>query len=646
MYKLVIQDDEGKTTVVPLVREEITVGRKEGNTIRLTERNVSRRHARIVRTNGAIAIEDLDSYNGVRVNGARIQGRHPLTVKDHIQIGDYVIEIKAEDAEDGDSSDKGHHTQPIDPPTGTSAGSSSSIPVMQDASDPDAQTVKMPAQMAPSGAGDSKPAPASNGSAAAVVATAAAIEETLPQPAILAQPKPQAEPAKAARLIVLSANFAGTEFQLTEPAMVIGRTEDNDIVVNHRSISRHHAKVVRENNHYAIVDLQSSNGVRVNDEDYGKVELRRGDIVDLGHVRMRFADPDDDYVFKPEDVNDVASGGGKGLLYAILAAVLVLGGIGIFALTQDGGSGAETGDETGTTAVQQPPTQPVNPVAVASDAAEPTPVPAPANAEDDPEALLESAKRAIDERKWAHAQVAADKLLESEPGHKEAKQIKQTAKREMLGEAHYQELLQAIDGKRYADISKKLASVPGDSVYHAQAQEAHDAALDAYVRTEVTPEAQRLLDARKCSQLQTLESRVRRQWSAAAGQLPKVVSECRAAVRASNRRNGNNDRQQGGGQQNSGGGNDPPPEPSKSFDELMTEAKDAAKANLYGKALRLCSDALKLKPGDQEAVSVCAIAACGMGNIKQAKRYHKQAIGARQSQIVQICMLKGVDLHQ
>ena len=50
MFKLVIQDDEGKTTVVPLIRDEITIGRKEGNTIRLTERNVSRRHARIVRS--------------------------------------------------------------------------------------------------------------------------------------------------------------------------------------------------------------------------------------------------------------------------------------------------------------------------------------------------------------------------------------------------------------------------------------------------------------------------------------------------------------------------------------------------------------------------------------------------------------------
>ena len=96
MYKLIIQDDEGKTTVVPLIREELTIGRQEGNTIRLTERNVSRRHAKLLRGQEAIIIEDLDSYNGVRVNGSRIQGKAEIKEADRVQIGDYLIEVKAE----------------------------------------------------------------------------------------------------------------------------------------------------------------------------------------------------------------------------------------------------------------------------------------------------------------------------------------------------------------------------------------------------------------------------------------------------------------------------------------------------------------------------------------------------------------------
>src|SRR5580765_6092531 len=94
MYKLIIEDDEGKTTVVPLIRDEITIGRKEGNTIRLTERNVSRKHAKLVKQNGSVFIEDLTSYNGIKVNGDRIAGRAPINEGDRIQIGDYQLALK------------------------------------------------------------------------------------------------------------------------------------------------------------------------------------------------------------------------------------------------------------------------------------------------------------------------------------------------------------------------------------------------------------------------------------------------------------------------------------------------------------------------------------------------------------------------
>src|SRR6185295_14689466 len=110
MFKLVIQDDEGKMTVVPLIRDEITIGRKEGNTIRLTERNVSRRHARILRNNGEVQIEDLGSYNGIRVNNARIAERVALRVSDQVQIGDYKLYLKAEGVEQVDDA----RTMPIE----------------------------------------------------------------------------------------------------------------------------------------------------------------------------------------------------------------------------------------------------------------------------------------------------------------------------------------------------------------------------------------------------------------------------------------------------------------------------------------------------------------------------------------------------
>src|SRR5438105_10189170 len=97
--KLIIEDDEGRKTVVPFVREEITIGRQEGNTIRLTERNVSRRHARLLRQNGHVLVEDLGSYNGIRINGDRIQGQVQINDGDLIQIGDYDLAVQREASE-------------------------------------------------------------------------------------------------------------------------------------------------------------------------------------------------------------------------------------------------------------------------------------------------------------------------------------------------------------------------------------------------------------------------------------------------------------------------------------------------------------------------------------------------------------------
>ena len=98
--KLIIEDDEGRKTVVPFVREEISIGRQEGNTIRLTERNVSRKHARLVRHNGTVEVEDLGSFNGVRVNGhGEYEGRLPVQEGDLVEIGDYDLAIESEAAD-------------------------------------------------------------------------------------------------------------------------------------------------------------------------------------------------------------------------------------------------------------------------------------------------------------------------------------------------------------------------------------------------------------------------------------------------------------------------------------------------------------------------------------------------------------------
>jgi len=93
--KLIIEDDGGRRTVVPLFREELIIGRAEGSPVRLTEKDVSRRHARICRRSGRVYVEDLGSFTGVRVNGDRIRGSRLVREGDLIEISQYDLTLQA-----------------------------------------------------------------------------------------------------------------------------------------------------------------------------------------------------------------------------------------------------------------------------------------------------------------------------------------------------------------------------------------------------------------------------------------------------------------------------------------------------------------------------------------------------------------------
>ena len=64
----------------------VTIGREEGNAVRLNDERVSRYHAKIQTEDGDVILTDLDSTNGTRVNGAAIQIRR-LRAGDQVSIG-------------------------------------------------------------------------------------------------------------------------------------------------------------------------------------------------------------------------------------------------------------------------------------------------------------------------------------------------------------------------------------------------------------------------------------------------------------------------------------------------------------------------------------------------------------------------------
>jgi adenylate cyclase len=72
--------------------------------------------------------------------------------------------------------------------------------------------------------------------------------------------------------------------------LTLGRASDNDIVLRDFSVSRQHAKVVAEGDVFRIVDLGSTNGVRVNDQSVSSQVVSVGDRIAVGNFLLTVQD--------------------------------------------------------------------------------------------------------------------------------------------------------------------------------------------------------------------------------------------------------------------------------------------------------------------------------------------------------------------
>ena len=84
----------GGGDAIPLLREVMTVGRRETCDIPLRFPDISGMHCQLYFRNGYWYVKDLNSTNGVKVNGTRVQDKvlHP---RDELSIGrkrKYVIQ--------------------------------------------------------------------------------------------------------------------------------------------------------------------------------------------------------------------------------------------------------------------------------------------------------------------------------------------------------------------------------------------------------------------------------------------------------------------------------------------------------------------------------------------------------------------------
>ena len=90
------------------------------------------------------------------------------------------------------------------------------------------------------------------------------------------------------KLIVLSSQFRGKQFELTNDFYTVGRSDDRDICIKDSSLSSHHCDIIRSGETFIVRDNNSTNGTRINNVPITEQELMNSDIIQFGGIEVLF----------------------------------------------------------------------------------------------------------------------------------------------------------------------------------------------------------------------------------------------------------------------------------------------------------------------------------------------------------------------
>ncbi len=273
------------------------------------------------------------------------------------------------------------------------------------------------------------------------------------------------------KLVRINDSFAGEEFGLSEVENTIGRTDENFILLSDTSISRQHARIVRDGEIYTLMDLGSSNGSRVNGKDVATpTTLKPGDRVQFGNIEFVFAEGNAN--INPADY--AKASGGNAIIYAGLAAFLLLGlaggaliVYGYLTLRDDGGS---TNGEI------------VN------------------NIDAQVERLVEEGKAQMERKEWEAAAGTFEEILALKPDHVQAKELRATAQIEAEAKSKYERGEILVEGGRHRDARDVLKEISEDTAVYDKAQKTL-AQIDKTLAHNLRNEAARLAKSKSKTDL-------------------------------------------------------------------------------------------------------------------------------------------------
>lgn len=92
-------------------------------------------------------------------------------------------------------------------------------------------------------------------------------------------------------LVCMGANV-GHRYPIGTTELTIGRSDRCDIRIEDDRVSSRHAELVRRGGRYRIYDLGSSNGTLVNAQRVDEIDLRDGDLIQVGYTVFRYVSGD------------------------------------------------------------------------------------------------------------------------------------------------------------------------------------------------------------------------------------------------------------------------------------------------------------------------------------------------------------------
>ncbi len=271
MLKLVICEPGKEPREFQLDEGTYMMGRDGQSDILFSDEAISRSHAQISFENGQIEIEDFGSTAGIYINRNKIQEKCYLNPGDEILIGLTKMKIEGawpEDVQqarpDFDEEDK---TQIIEDTT----------QIMSVQADEPAQFEDRDTHML---GAEEVLMPESN-------------QTSAPKKTVILGQGDDQIVTNYHKLFVISEAAFGKEYVLDKPEMSIGRSKDCDISIEDETVSGSHAAIRIDEDGFFITDMNSKNGTIVNRSPIsGKSELKKGDEIDIGDVKLKFVHKD------------------------------------------------------------------------------------------------------------------------------------------------------------------------------------------------------------------------------------------------------------------------------------------------------------------------------------------------------------------